>query len=112
MRGLGVQENRRPTAGNQLTTDNINIGPANYTGPYCVTTPVDDRLPNGGGWQLCDIYQLTQEALSIPTQNYQTFTATHLKGTGLKPIMYNHGYDLTVNTSVSVAVGTPAAEGC
>jgi hypothetical protein len=91
---------RRPTSLNHVSTDNINIGPSNYIGPYCVTVPTDARLPQGGGWQLCDIYQLAPEAFSIPTQNVQTFTKTHLEranSSSLKPIVYNHGYDLTVN---------------
>jgi hypothetical protein len=89
----------RPTAGNQVITDNVNVGPSNYIGPYCLTVPTDPRLPQGGGWQLCDIYQLAPAAFSIPTQNVQTFTETHLEnaGSSLKPIVYNHGYDLTVS---------------
>lgn len=94
---VGFNYYRRPTAGNQLYTDNINVGPQQYQGPYCVTTPVDPRLPDGGGWQLCDIYQLTAAGIATPTQNVQTFTKTHLEGTALEPIVYNHGFDLTVN---------------
>jgi hypothetical protein len=90
---------RRNTAGNQVITDNLSIGPSNYIGPYCVTTPTDPRLPQGGGWQLCDIYQLSPDAFSIPQQNVQDFTASHLDrvGSTRKAIVYNHGYDLTVN---------------
>jgi hypothetical protein len=90
---------RRPTNLNDVSTDNINIGPSNYIGPSCVRVPTDPRLPQGGGWQLCDIYQLAPAAYSIPTQNVQTFTKTHLENasSSLKRITYNHGYDLTVN---------------
>ncbi len=90
---------RRLTAGNQVITDNANLGPSNYIGPYCATVPTDARLPQGGGWQLCDIYQLAPEAFLIPQQNVQDFTRSHLAkaGSSLKPIVYNHGYDLTVN---------------
>jgi hypothetical protein len=90
---------RRPTGLNHTSTDNINIGPEHYQGPYCVNTPVDARLPNGGGWQLCDIWQLKPEAFSITTQNVQTFTKDHLAraGSSGKRTTYNHGYDLTVN---------------
>ena len=92
------------TGRNQSVTDNINIGPANYIGPYCVPVPTDPRLPKGGGWQLCDIYQLAPAAFSIPTQNVQTFTKTHLENanSSLKRITYNHGYDLTVNARTAV----------
>ena len=89
----------RPTNLNDVTTDNINIGPSNYIGPYCATVPTDPRLPQGGGWQLCDIWQLAPAAFSIPTQNVQTFTTTHMENANSseKRISYNHGYDLTVN---------------
>jgi hypothetical protein len=89
----------RPTNLNDVSTDNINIGPSNYIGPYCATVPTDPRLPNGGGWQLCDIWQLAPAAFSIPTQNVQTFTSTHMENanSSLRRETYNHGYDLTVN---------------
>jgi hypothetical protein len=90
---------RRPTGLNHVSSDNINIGPEHYQGPYCVTTPVDPRLPNGGGWDLCGIYQPRPEAFSIPTQNVQTYTKNHLErvNSSGERTTYNHGYDLTVN---------------
>jgi hypothetical protein len=96
---VNVNYYRRPTGFNHVSTDNINIGPEHYQGPYCVTTPVDARLPDGGGWDLCGIYQLRPEAFSIPTQNVQTFTNDHLQraNSSGKRTTYNHGYDLTVN---------------
>jgi hypothetical protein len=97
---------RRPTGLNHVSTDNINIGPEHYQGPYCVTTPTDPRLPDGGGWDLCDIYQLRPEAFSITTQNVQTFTKDHIDraNSSAKRVTYNHGYDLTVNARL--AIGT------
>ena len=41
--------------GNFLSTDNLNIGPADYS-PYCATAPVDSQLPDGGGYQVCGLY--------------------------------------------------------
>ena len=94
---------RRNTAGNHVSTDNVNIGPEHYSGPSCVKTPVDPRLPNGGGWDLCGIYQIRQEALSIATQNVQTFTKNHIAdaGSSEKRIAYNHGFDVTVNARLA-----------
>src|SRR5262249_33085595 len=40
-----------------LVTDNVAVGPNDYT-PYCVTVPLDSRLPGGGGQQLCGLYDL------------------------------------------------------
>ena len=38
-------------------TDNLRVTPADYD-PYCITAPVDPRLPGGGGNQLCGLYDV------------------------------------------------------
>ncbi len=43
--------------GNFEVTDNLAIGAADFD-PYCVTTPSDARLPNGGAQQICGLYDL------------------------------------------------------
>jgi hypothetical protein len=45
--------------GNFLATDNLNLTPADYT-PYCVTAPDDARLPGGGGYQVCGLYDVNR----------------------------------------------------
>jgi hypothetical protein len=51
----------RATGGTrQRVTDNLEVGPADYD-EYCVTAPLDPRLPNGGGYQVCGLYNLKQE---------------------------------------------------
>ena len=47
-----VEYNRR-WYGNQTVTNNRARTISDWT-PYCVTAPVDSRLPNGGGYQVCD----------------------------------------------------------
>ena len=42
--------------GNFAVTDNLAVGPADYSG-YCVTAPSDVRLP-GGGQQVCGLFDL------------------------------------------------------
>lgn len=42
---------------NFRATDNVLVTPADYD-PYCVTLPVDTRLPGGGGNPLCGLYNL------------------------------------------------------
>jgi hypothetical protein len=39
--------------GNFQVVDNVLVTPADFD-PFCVTAPVDARLPNGGGYQVCD----------------------------------------------------------
>ncbi len=43
--------------GNFTVTDNTLVGPADYD-PYCITTPIDRRLPGGGGQELCGYYDI------------------------------------------------------
>ena len=44
-----------------MVTDNLAITPADQT-PFCVVVPVDARLPDGGGNQLCGLYDVTSTA--------------------------------------------------
>jgi hypothetical protein len=48
----------RRTRGNYRMTQNVAVSPADYD-PYCVTAPVDARLPGGGGYQVCGLYNIT-----------------------------------------------------
>ena len=43
------------TYGNFTVTDNLAISPADHD-PFCITAPVDSRLPGGGGNQLCGFF--------------------------------------------------------
>jgi hypothetical protein len=47
----------RTTYGNFRSTDNLAVTPADYD-PFCITMPVDPRLPNSGS-QLCGLYDLS-----------------------------------------------------
>jgi hypothetical protein len=47
----------RNSAGNLSVTNNLSTTPADYD-PYCVTAPADSRLPGGGGYQICGLYDL------------------------------------------------------
>jgi hypothetical protein len=42
---------------NTGVTDNLLVTPADYT-PYCITAPFDPRLPQGGGYQVCGLYDV------------------------------------------------------
>ena len=43
---------------NQTVIDNQLTDNASYDGPFCITAPVSADLPNGGGYQVCDLYDI------------------------------------------------------
>src|SRR5262249_42599185 len=43
--------------GNNTVTDNESWVPSDYS-TYCVTAPSDIRLPNGGGYKVCGLYDI------------------------------------------------------
>ena len=49
--------------GNFTVTDNLLVGPENYTS-FCYTVPTDPNLPGGGGNQLCDLADINLDSLA------------------------------------------------
>jgi hypothetical protein len=54
--------------GNITVTDNRAVGPSDFT-PYCITVPVDARLPGGGGNELCGLYDINPDKFGL-TDNF------------------------------------------
>jgi hypothetical protein len=50
-------KNGGPNSGDFQVTDNRKVTPADYD-QYCVTAPSDSRLPGGGGYQVCGLYDV------------------------------------------------------
>jgi len=44
--------------GNFTATDNLDVTPADFS-PFCITAPSDARLPRGGGYQVCGLYDVS-----------------------------------------------------
>ncbi|HEV2986446.1 MAG TPA: TonB-dependent receptor [Vicinamibacterales bacterium] len=80
----------RRVYGNFTLTDNLAVTPENYS-PYCITAPVDSRLPGGGGNQICGLYDINP-AFFGKVNNLITF-ASHY---GQQWEHYN-GVDVNVN---------------
>jgi hypothetical protein len=58
--------------GNFTVTQNEAVVSGDFD-PYCVTAPVDPRLPNGGGYQICGLYDVKPAKFGL-TNNLVTFT--------------------------------------
>jgi hypothetical protein len=44
--------------GNFIVTDNVLVSASDYD-PFCVTAPLDSRLPGGGGYPVCGLYDVS-----------------------------------------------------
>jgi Carboxypeptidase regulatory-like domain len=75
---------------NFTVTDNLAVGPADYN-PFCVTQPVDTRLPGGGGQQVCGLFDITPAKFGL-SNNFVTFADRF----GTQTSVYN-GVDVTMN---------------
>ena len=47
----------RNWSNNFRATDNLEVIPADYS-PFCITAPLDTRLPGGGGYPVCGLYDV------------------------------------------------------
>jgi hypothetical protein len=54
----------RTSKGNFTASDNLNQAPGDFE-PYCVAAPADTRLPGGGGYQVCGLYDLTRALFGV-----------------------------------------------
>jgi hypothetical protein len=63
----------RAIFGNFLVTDNLNLTPADFD-PYCVTLPVDSRLPLSGQ-QVCGLYD---QRANVAVSNLYSFSENYV----------------------------------
>jgi hypothetical protein len=92
-------------------TDNLSLTPADYD-TYCATAPLDSRLPGGGGYQVCGLYDQKR----IVTQNNLISKASTF---GTTTEIFN-GVDVSVNArlprgvvaSGGASIGRVATNNC
>ena len=58
----------RRVQGGLTQTDNLNVTPADYD-TYCVTAPSNQYLPDGGGYKVCDLTNISFDAQPRPAAN-------------------------------------------
>jgi hypothetical protein len=95
--GLSMEASyHRRTFGNLRVLDNLLVTPSDFD-PYCVTSPVDARLPGGGGQRVCGLYDITPTKLGL--NDNQWFIGDDL---GAKQTF--NGVDVTVNARIGRGV--------
>jgi len=77
--------------GTLTATRNRAIGPGDFD-TYCVTAPVDTRLPGGGGYQICDLWDIKPAQFLTPPDNI----VVQADSVGTASEVYN-GVDVTIN---------------
>jgi hypothetical protein len=50
----------RNWSGNWRIEDNVLVSPSDYS-PFCVTAPMDSRLPGGGGYEVCNLADINPD---------------------------------------------------
>ena len=80
----------RRTYGNFEMTDNLAASAADYD-PYCVTAPLDARLPGGGGERICGLFDLRRDKVG------QVNTITRSSSYYGRRIEHWNGFDVTTN---------------
>jgi hypothetical protein len=84
----------RRAQGHFTTTDNLDVAPTDFQ-QYCVNAPRDPRLPNGGGNQICGLYDIVPAKFGVATNNVVTFVDNFGKQTEI----FN-GVDVAVNARI------------
>jgi hypothetical protein len=77
--------------GNFLVQDDLSTKPSDFSS-YCVTAPVNSRLPNGGGYELCGFTDINPNKFGMPSNSFVTFAKNYGKQTDVFT-----GVDLGVN---------------
>ena len=89
--GLGVSLGYyRRWFGNIQLTDNLATASSDFE-PYCVTAPGDSRLPQGGGYRICDLYDV------VPSKRGAQDSIIRSSGFYGKQISHWNGVDVLVD---------------
>ncbi|MBZ5556380.1 MAG: carboxypeptidase-like regulatory domain-containing protein [Acidobacteriia bacterium] len=84
---------RRKFGNQTVTVDNrYSFTKNSFDGPFCVNAPLDANLPNGGGYQVCGLYDLKPSVIAqnLPANSTITFSDNY----GGETNIYE-GFDLT-----------------
>ena len=103
----------RTWSNNLFATNNIAVDPASFS-PYCITVPLDSRLPGGGGDQLCGLYDV------VPSNfGFVNNVINRASDIGRQTLNFN-GVDIALNArlgrggivAAGVSTGKTVADAC
>jgi len=83
--------------GNFLVTDNTLVAPADFN-PFCITAPNDARLPGGGGYQVCGLYDIS------PAKFGQVNSVVTQASNFGEQKLVNDFFNVTINTRLASGV--------
>jgi len=81
--------------GNFAVIDNLALTASDFDS-YCIPAPADSRLPNGGGNQICGLYNVVPAKFSVPAQNFVTLASNFGK-----QIEHWNGVDVSINARLA-----------
>jgi hypothetical protein len=81
----------RTSWGALQTTQNTAVGSSDFNS-YCVTAPNDSRLPNGGGYSICGLYDVTPSKFGVTS----ILVSRAPSDAGNQTEVYN-GFDLAID---------------
>jgi hypothetical protein len=82
----------RRSFGNQTFTDDLRYDQSSYDGPFCITAPVDANLPDGGGYQVCGLYDLRPGLQNLTPNSLIRFAKDF--GEGIKDVYQGIDFSL------------------
>ena len=85
----------RTVWGGFSASQNTSVGAANFE-PYCVTAPIDARLPGGGGYPVCGLYDVSVAKFGQTT----TVVSREPTENGNQTEVYD-GFDAVLNVRLS-----------
>jgi Carboxypeptidase regulatory-like domain len=88
--------------GNFGATDILGVEASDFDS-YCISAPVDSRLPGGGGNQICGLYDLKPTKFGVATQNLTTLSSNYGK-----EIEHWNGVDVSLDARLTGGVRVQA----
>ena len=88
----------RRAQGHFTATDNLDVASGDFQS-YCVTAPADSHLPNGGGQEICGLYDISAAKFGLASNNLVTFVDNY----GKQSEVFN-GVDIAMNARLRAGV--------